>query len=308
MNILNSPKNLIGQQFNRLFVVGYAGKSKWICQCLCGNRTTVNTWKLKSGHTKSCGCLSIEQKSSPHPERRKPDSLLQILFKTYQRRATEKKLKCTITFAHAKTLFKSNCYYCGAGPSNTRIGKTPGTTEQYNGIDRINSNKGYIKANVVPCCWICNRAKRNMSITQFQDWIKRLCQHNQWSLISYLIQMKKWLVIIARATMYSWAIWLLKAAKKYTVSVVSPYYVKWILCAHRKSTIRKVTAMAERTVDVVAKKIILVCDRCCVTDMVFVESFYQYGAIFYRYQCPTCYTTTLKDRVFPYIEQPPIKD
>lgn len=32
----------------------------WICQCVCGNFTCVNGTSLRSGNTKSCGCLSRE--------------------------------------------------------------------------------------------------------------------------------------------------------------------------------------------------------------------------------------------------------
>lgn len=34
---------------------------KWICQCDCGNITSVYINSLRSGHTKSCGCLSKEK-------------------------------------------------------------------------------------------------------------------------------------------------------------------------------------------------------------------------------------------------------
>ena len=30
---------------------------KWVCQCECGNIISVNTSHLKSGHTRSCGCI-----------------------------------------------------------------------------------------------------------------------------------------------------------------------------------------------------------------------------------------------------------
>ena len=33
------------------------GNVRWICQCDCGNTTRVPSGHLKSGHTKSCGCL-----------------------------------------------------------------------------------------------------------------------------------------------------------------------------------------------------------------------------------------------------------
>lgn len=34
---------------------------KWVCQCDCGNLTSVNGSKLRSGHTQSCGCLQKER-------------------------------------------------------------------------------------------------------------------------------------------------------------------------------------------------------------------------------------------------------
>lgn len=51
---------LRGETFGRLTVVSREGGSKWNCECLCGNYTTVRSYNLKSGATKSCGCLSAE--------------------------------------------------------------------------------------------------------------------------------------------------------------------------------------------------------------------------------------------------------
>ena len=52
--------DLTGKRFNRLTVikrVELKGKStRWLCKCDCGNETIVTSEKLKSGHTKSCGC------------------------------------------------------------------------------------------------------------------------------------------------------------------------------------------------------------------------------------------------------------
>lgn len=42
------------------------GKTYWICQCKCGNIVSVEAGKLKSGHTKSCGCLQKEKAHSTH--------------------------------------------------------------------------------------------------------------------------------------------------------------------------------------------------------------------------------------------------
>lgn len=60
-------KNLIGQKFGRLTVIGIADtntrKTFWICQCDCGNMKNVRSDSLQSGAIKSCGCLKKEQDS-----------------------------------------------------------------------------------------------------------------------------------------------------------------------------------------------------------------------------------------------------
>lgn len=58
-------KDLTGQRFGRLTVIGFAGFAKnrnamWDCKCDCGRICTVKGGKLTSGSTKSCGCLRAE--------------------------------------------------------------------------------------------------------------------------------------------------------------------------------------------------------------------------------------------------------
>lgn len=58
--------DLTGQHFGRLTVikrVESSGKHKrgmWLCKCECGKEIIVASDKLRSGHTKSCGCFSHE--------------------------------------------------------------------------------------------------------------------------------------------------------------------------------------------------------------------------------------------------------
>jgi hypothetical protein len=58
-------KNLVGLKFNDLKVISRAEDKiekngrhtiMWNCECICGNYTTVDSYSLKNGHTKSCGC------------------------------------------------------------------------------------------------------------------------------------------------------------------------------------------------------------------------------------------------------------
>lgn len=57
--------NLVGQIFGRLTVLEDAGRNSrrrvmWRCRCLCGKETTVSSGCLRTGGTRSCGCLRRE--------------------------------------------------------------------------------------------------------------------------------------------------------------------------------------------------------------------------------------------------------
>jgi hypothetical protein len=54
--------DLSGQKFGRWSVLLYSGNRKWSCRCECGNTKDVNSYSLKSGDSKSCGCLDLEMK------------------------------------------------------------------------------------------------------------------------------------------------------------------------------------------------------------------------------------------------------
>lgn len=57
-------KDLTGKKYNKLTIIKFAGKinghNTWLCQCDCGNYKTLSTNVLRTGHTKSCGCLQKE--------------------------------------------------------------------------------------------------------------------------------------------------------------------------------------------------------------------------------------------------------
>jgi hypothetical protein len=61
-----SKHDLTNQKFGRLIAMNEHGKSvsnrvTWLCQCDCGREKIVESKKLVSGHTKSCGCLNTER-------------------------------------------------------------------------------------------------------------------------------------------------------------------------------------------------------------------------------------------------------
>lgn len=56
--------DLTGQKFGRLTVLSRVenkkSRARWLCECECGNQVVVAGNDLKTGRTKSCGCLSKE--------------------------------------------------------------------------------------------------------------------------------------------------------------------------------------------------------------------------------------------------------
>lgn len=60
------PHELQGKTFNRLTVLSLtsdktkSGELKWLCVCSCGNQIVLPSTNIKSGKTKSCGCLAKE--------------------------------------------------------------------------------------------------------------------------------------------------------------------------------------------------------------------------------------------------------
>lgn len=57
--------NLTGQVFGRLTVLQLVekrpkGQSRWLCHCVCGVEKAITGNGLRSGDTKSCGCLKSE--------------------------------------------------------------------------------------------------------------------------------------------------------------------------------------------------------------------------------------------------------
>lgn len=65
MSAYNKNEEFIGRKFGRLTVLAQAGttkdhRQKWLCECECGKIKAIIGKDLKSGHTRSCGCLALE--------------------------------------------------------------------------------------------------------------------------------------------------------------------------------------------------------------------------------------------------------
>lgn len=171
--------DLTGKKFGRWTVIkrvnpfsrvnGY----KWLCKCDCGTIRKVRGLGLRNGTSTSCGCyhkeiagLSNKLDSGIASFRRK--------YHHYKSRSREIGRKWELTEEQFKKITQKDCYYCGAKPNN-RCGNKSGNGDYiYNGIDRVNNEKGYTIDNIVPCCKICNLGKRDLTVSEFKDWIGRV--------------------------------------------------------------------------------------------------------------------------------------
>jgi len=228
-------KDLTGQTFGNLKVISrgeapygcLTGQAFWLCQCICGNTKSIRGQSLRSGQTRSCGCLKrlpaqpglrsgrltvivSEDKSLPGDSRwlckcdcgqmcvklaseinsgrirscgclrkkRYAEAAENAVISAYKQRAKQTyKLPYALTKEQAHALFKSNCHYCGCGPSQEFKPHlyTHGAFI-YNGIDRIDSKKGYVPDNVVSCCGHCNHAKLARTYDEFILWLKLIAK------------------------------------------------------------------------------------------------------------------------------------
>jgi hypothetical protein len=174
-------RNLIGQRFGRLLVQTRApnkkfGKMRWTwvawnCLCDCGTPCVVTTESLVSGHTKSCGCYRKEYLINP-------DAPLILLLSQYRESTKRTKREFLLSLEEFRVLTSSVCFYCGVAPARVMISHL-GLTYKWNGIDRVDNNKGYTLDNTVPCCSQCNQAKHCMTQEEFLLWIDRLVRFRQ---------------------------------------------------------------------------------------------------------------------------------
>lgn len=184
-------KDLIGKKFKKLKVLEQlkektkSNKILYRCICDCGNEHIVSGDLLRSGKTKSCGCLKILYLPKTFNYNRKEQILIHLYNSTIKRRSKNRGWNNYIDFFNFKKLVLSNCHYCNSEPFSKISDRKKNKNKilrsdefvYVNGIDRINSDLGYVLENVVPCCKYCNIAKNIMSDNEFKIWIEKIYEH-----------------------------------------------------------------------------------------------------------------------------------
>lgn len=167
--------DITGEAFGFLQVIKFNDQThKWTVECVCGSLKEYKGHDLRKGKVNSCGCKTkylASQKLNSGVE-----SLWVSLFNNYKSSAKSRGYNFELTPKQLKSLCQSNCNYCGVKPSNinTRKHLSCDFIIKFNGIDRVNNQKGYTKVNTVPCCKTCNLAKRDSTLEEFEAWISQL--------------------------------------------------------------------------------------------------------------------------------------
>lgn len=149
-------KDLTGKKFARLTVISRAddlttskGKRviRWNCKCDCGNMAVVYGAKLRSGHTKSCGCYMREQSKKANKTHGMADTKIYYEWGAMRERCSK----------------PSNMAYSNYGGRGIKVcqewendfsayynyvSKLPHFGEEGYSLDRIDNDKGYEPGNV----------------------------------------------------------------------------------------------------------------------------------------------------------------
>lgn len=88
-----------------------------------------------------------------------------------QRHESSKKREGDLSLEYLRNAIEEPCEYCGNYYSKT------GDGHMVNGIDRVNNSKGYFQNNSVPCCYICNKAKRVHTKEEFLELIHKIYEY-----------------------------------------------------------------------------------------------------------------------------------
>ena len=101
-----------------------------------------------------------------HPEDFK--DIANVNYSDYKLRANRKELEFDLSKSLFNEKIKEPCYLCGKQISTTHK----------NGLDRFDSDIGYIEKNVNSCCGNCNMMKRDYNYDDFINKCKLICEKN----------------------------------------------------------------------------------------------------------------------------------
>lgn len=147
-------KNEIGNTYGRLLVIEKVGTTKkhgfmYKCVCSCGNMATVRGACLRSGNTKSCGCL-VKEQNKVNPHNHKHGLSYQHLYRLWARIKTRcfNKSQPQYNDYGGRGITMYSAWINNATEFCDYINKTLGPRPTNHSLDRIDNNQGYLPGNL----------------------------------------------------------------------------------------------------------------------------------------------------------------
>jgi hypothetical protein len=91
----------------------------------------------------------------------------QVSYSIYKKASNQRSIEFQLKEEQFDDIIKNDCYICGKPPTNTHK----------NGIDRYDSNIGYIAENCRSCCHSCNFLKNNYTYNTMMSKLKQIYDH-----------------------------------------------------------------------------------------------------------------------------------
>jgi hypothetical protein len=154
--------DITGQSFgmlkvNKFFGINKHGEVIWNCGCSCGGEINTLGYRLRNGHTKSCGCLkknSLGDRSRTHGMSKTPEF---IMYYDACKRAIKRNLP--IDIVPQDILIPKYCPVLGLELKSGDGIRSPNTAS----LDCIDPSLGYVKGNIQVVCWRYNKFKADLT-------------------------------------------------------------------------------------------------------------------------------------------------
>jgi hypothetical protein len=141
------------------------------CLCECGTIRECKASNVINGNLKSCGCTSLGQKVI--------GKIPRTFYRYLKLQAEKRKIDFSITFEEISDLYDEQNGLCALSGVPLEIPRVMRYNTRTASIDRIDSDKGYVKGNVQ---WVhvdINYAKLTLSNKDFIDMCRRVVEYNK---------------------------------------------------------------------------------------------------------------------------------
>lgn len=151
--------NMVGERHGRWLVLSRAparrsGKAYWHCKCECGSTADVCGVDLRTGHSKSCGCLRSEVATNTGTTHGESNSRLNQIWRHMRRRCSNKN---TNNYASYGGRGIKVCSEWEDYEKFSKWAKSNGYNDNLS-IDRIDNDGNYEPAN---CRWATPKQQAN---------------------------------------------------------------------------------------------------------------------------------------------------